>query len=92
MILSFEMKYNNMVRNRLDALECAMEDMSMEQARLNSHASVMATATNYKATPRANSSVNPTIVLGEDSKYEENTLFPPNSMRNSMEYPDKVLG
>ena len=46
MMLSFEMKYNNMIKDRLDTIELAMEDVSMEQARLNSHASFIAVAGN----------------------------------------------
>ena len=46
MMLNFEMKYNNLIKDRLDAMELAMEDVSMEQARLNSHASFIPKAAN----------------------------------------------
>ena len=90
-MLKFEMKYNNLIKDRLDAIELAMEDVSMEQARLNSHASFIPKATNnakvYSTT--ANSSVintgNPTVFLREDSKFDENALFPPNSASISIE-------
>ena len=86
MILSFEMKYNNMMRGRLDAIELAVEDMAMEQARLNSNTSVKITAANLKTLNTTNSSVinsgNPGAILSEDSRYD--ALFPPNSVKNSI--------
>ena len=35
MILSFEMKYSNMIKSRLDRLEAFTDDLALEQARLN---------------------------------------------------------
>jgi len=74
MILGFEMKYNNMIRGRMDKIEAFVDHLAMEQAKLNAKGPVA----NYE----------PSMTVG-DSKYEENGLFP-TSMYGSVGQNEKT--
>ena len=60
----------------------------MEQARLNSRSTVIATS--QRINPNA-SMINNPAVLSEESRYEENALFP-SSVRTSFMQTDRLLG
>ena len=40
MMIGFEMKYNNLIRGRLDKIEAFTEDLALEQAKLNTKSAV----------------------------------------------------
>ena len=61
-IIGIEIKYRNMVRNRMDKIEAFMDELAMEQANLNSKVAVFSTEANLFKT--------------EESRFEENGLFP----------------
>lgn len=61
MILGFEMKYDNMIKGRMDRLEAVMDDLAFEQAKLNANGGITSTDKHLK---------------GEDSKFDEGGLFP----------------
>lgn len=63
MIISIEMKYSNLIRNRMDKIEAFMEDLAMEQANLNGKVAAFSFS-------------EPNAIRTEDSKFEENGLFP----------------
>jgi len=70
------MKYKNLIKGRLETLETALEDLAMEQAKINSQAPNLASRSHNNHSV----SLKP-AVLKEDSKFDENALF-----------ADKLLG
>ena len=61
-IIGIEIKYRNMVRNRMDKIEAFMDELAMEQANLNSKVAVFSTEAN--------------LFKAEESRFEENGLLP----------------
>ena len=65
MVLAFEMKYTNMMKQRMDRIEAFTNDLAMEQARLTACAGM--NAINNKG----NLTMSQTIAHKKDSKRDE---------------------
>ena len=65
MILNFEMKYDNMIKGRMDRLEAVMDDIALEQAKLNARGGAAAIVTTDQ-----------TFIKAEDSRFDDQGLFP----------------
>lgn len=84
MILGFEMKYSNLIKGRLDRLESFMDDLALEQARINTRAGGAMISNAHHTT------INQTY---EDSKFDDIGLFPSEATaRHRENNNDTVLG
>ena len=72
MILAFEMKQSTMFKGRLDRVEVFVEDLAMEQAKINAKAGIGLTSSNQHQN---------SLIAFEDSQIDENCFYIPDSLQ-----------